>query len=497
MKTKQNRIISFLLAVCLCLLLVPNVNGAAQSSAASFVKEVRDKMIARQTEIPLSFTLSDAVLKSEYDNDMNKYCDVFFDELFAEVYKHDGTYKGGDYLKNHTGEYGLSLSFSKASTDPNWAVDAVLHISYHTTAAQEDDVEDEMDKVIKNLSLNGLTDYEKINAVYNYLSAISYDYENLEDDSYTLKYSAYAALINRKAVCQGFANLFYLFMQRLGIDCRIISGFGLSDKGEYEPHAWNIVRIGAWYYNCDSTWDIGAKTFRWFLKGSKYFPKHAADEAYLTEAFRAAYPIAEKDYDPNVQQEHTHAWLTVAGYAPTCTEPGRTEKIYCPECGEVMKDSTVIPASGHKPQAIPEIQPTCTLDGHHGGTECSVCFIVLTPYITDLRLGHDLVTETVTPPTYTQDGMARTYCTRCNYVITAVIPMLTEEPVVYKPGDVDNDGTVTAGDARLALRAAVGLEQYAPASAEFVACDVDHNNSITAADARSILRAAVKLETLA
>jgi hypothetical protein len=74
--------------------------------------------------------------------------------------------------------------------------------------------------------------------------------------------------------------------------------------------------------------------------------------------------------------------------------------------------------------------------------------------------------------------------------------MLTEEPAVYLPGDADNDGTVTASDARLALRCAVKLEDYAPDSPEFIACDTDHNGSITAADARSILRAAVKLETL-
>ena len=66
----------------------------------------------------------------------------------------------------------------------------------------------------------------------------------------------------------------------------------------------------------------------------------------------------------------------------------------------------------------------------------------------------------------------------------------------FVPGDVNNDGRVTAADARLALRRAVGLETYAPESREFKACDVDGNGKITAADARKILRAAVGLETL-
>lgn len=67
----------------------------------------------------------------------------------------------------------------------------------------------------------------------------------------------------------------------------------------------------------------------------------------------------------------------------------------------------------------------------------------------------------------------------------------------YKLGDVDNDGDITASDARLALRRAVDLETYPVGSREFLACDVDKDNLVTAADARVILRAAVGLVTIA
>ena len=64
----------------------------------------------------------------------------------------------------------------------------------------------------------------------------------------------------------------------------------------------------------------------------------------------------------------------------------------------------------------------------------------------------------------------------------------------YLLGDVDADGSITAADARLALRAAVGLENYAKTSSQFLAADVDFDKQLTAGDARSILRAAVGLE---
>ena len=63
-------------------------------------------------------------------------------------------------------------------------------------------------------------------------------------------------------------------------------------------------------------------------------------------------------------------------------------------------------------------------------------------------------------------------------------------------GDVDGDGEVTPDDARQTLRAAVGLDNYAPGTRQFTAADVDRNGAVEPADARLILRAAVKLEAL-
>ena len=63
-------------------------------------------------------------------------------------------------------------------------------------------------------------------------------------------------------------------------------------------------------------------------------------------------------------------------------------------------------------------------------------------------------------------------------------------------GDVDGDGRVTSADARLALRAAIELEDYAPGTLQFLYADYDGNGDITSADARMILRTAVALEEL-
>ena len=63
-------------------------------------------------------------------------------------------------------------------------------------------------------------------------------------------------------------------------------------------------------------------------------------------------------------------------------------------------------------------------------------------------------------------------------------------------GDINGDGQRDPSDARLALRASVRLENYAPGSPEFVAADANGNGEIEPSDARTILRASVKLDPL-
>ena len=60
-------------------------------------------------------------------------------------------------------------------------------------------------------------------------------------------------------------------------------------------------------------------------------------------------------------------------------------------------------------------------------------------------------------------------------------------------GDADGDGIITASDARLALRAAVRLDEYSYNDPVLVACDWDCNGNVTPADARMILRYSVGL----
>ena len=96
-------------------------------------------------------------------------------------------------------------------------------------------------------------------------------------------------------------------------------------------------------------------------------------------------------------------------------------------------------------------------------------------------------------------------CKKRLSLLLALLVLLSAAPLTagygaaavnYRIGDVDGDGVLSAGDARLALRASVLLERYKKGSAQFLAADADQNGAIESADARLILRASVKLEQL-
>ncbi len=71
-----------------------------------------------------------------------------------------------------------------------------------------------------------------------------------------------------------------------------------------------------------------------------------------------------------------------------------------------------------------------------------------------------------------------------------------EKPLgkTYFAGDADIDNSVTSADARLVLRASVGLETLSDVQKKIA--DIDKDNTVTSSDARMILRASVNLEEL-
>ena len=172
--------------------------------------------------------------------------------LFASALEHTGEPTEGDYI--HWVYEKMSAGSNGYKVSGDYYLTVTFTMTYYTTAAQEQAVTDRLATVMPSFGFTAETDdYTKVKTIYDYIcDNVTYDNTNLEDNSYKLKYTAYAALINGTSVCQGYAVLLYRMLLMAGVDNRVITG--ISNK---QNHAWNIVQLGEYYYDADSTWDAG------------------------------------------------------------------------------------------------------------------------------------------------------------------------------------------------------------------------------------------------
>lgn len=146
--------------------------------------------------------------------------------------------------------------------------------------------------------------YNDIKMVHDYIV------KNTEYDTTISKpniYNIYGTLINKEAVCEGYARTFKYMMDGLGIPCTLVIGKGTNSEGKTENHAWNYVKIGDKWYAIDTTWDDPISTTGWvsesskykyFLKGSKDFLKDHNPSGQFSEGGKTfSYPdLSNEDF---------------------------------------------------------------------------------------------------------------------------------------------------------------------------------------------------------
>ena len=209
--------------------------------------------------------------------------------ILEAAFAHTGEPDEGDYLRWVFGGYQGGYNYFEDGDGIHYEFS--LTITYYTDLAQEEEMNGAVDLLLTALDLEDKSEYQKISAIYDYITAnVSYDKADLNDESYLLKYTAYAALINKTAVCQGYAGLFYRLALEAGVDARMITGWGGGGN-----HAWNIACIEGTYYCLDATWDAGCAEYAFFLKGTGNFPDHTPYSDFLPD-----YGVSEDDFVPPV-----------------------------------------------------------------------------------------------------------------------------------------------------------------------------------------------------
>ena len=274
------------------------------------VSYLRKQMVSRETEITLNFPAS--WFDSHKDG---VYWDLLYDAIKCD--------------ESSTGQEGDALLYGYAGCNVSYSTAGYIKytMSYHSNAEQEAKLTEAVAMAMTELQLNGLSEAKKITKIHDYIcNHVDYEYNSKEEQIYT----AYGALCTGKAVCQGYAVLFYRLCKEAGLSVRIISGTGNGGA-----HGWNIVRIGSKYYNVDCTWDgQDADTYNeYLLKSEADFRDHTreswkvADSHYLdytSAEFNTQYPMTEKSWDES--DDSSDSVETTYAHSEEATSGGVTLK---------------------------------------------------------------------------------------------------------------------------------------------------------------------------
>lgn len=162
------------------------------------------------------------------------------------------------------------------------------------------EIKETRDNIVKRL--NGI-DYNKIMHAHDWIiNNLQYE-QNITNNNV---YNLYGALIEKSAVCEGYAEALKYILDEVNIPCVLVSGTATNSEGKTERHEWNYVQLYGKWYAIDSTWDdpvikgtgyvSDSIKHRYFLVGSNEMNKNHFPNGQMTESGQKfAYPTIETE----------------------------------------------------------------------------------------------------------------------------------------------------------------------------------------------------------
>ena len=157
--------------------------------------------------------------------------------------------------RDHTEQFWLGTGYSTLSPEGDTSFVNAMQPEYIMTGAALADAKTAFEEAVRSI-LNRLTpdmsQYQMEKAIHDMIATRT-DYVTGAPNAH----NAYGALVEGKAVCEGYAESLQYLLQRVGIQSIEVFGYGITnpEAGTGENHAWNIVRLDGHYYLTDLTWD--------------------------------------------------------------------------------------------------------------------------------------------------------------------------------------------------------------------------------------------------
>lgn len=131
-------------------------------------------------------------------------------------------------------------------------------------------------EVVESIAMNtlNLSDEQKEIKAYEYIVKNTlYDADALHAST------AYGALIQKKAKCDGISLAMKMIMDKMGVSCVVVPGI---EDGETIGHAWNIIKINGNYYDLDITTDVGMEN----QDGIMLYPAYNVSSTWIRSIYK-------------------------------------------------------------------------------------------------------------------------------------------------------------------------------------------------------------------
>lgn len=126
-------------------------------------------------------------------------------------------------------------------------------------SAYDREVYDAAQAILGDVLTDGMTDLEKETAIFHWLvNNVDYDWrhQDIMTEAPRSSYEPHGGLVDRTAVCLGYATSFQLLMDLAGVECITVVGAAFHSE---EDHGWNMVRLNGNWYCVDATWDANMR----------------------------------------------------------------------------------------------------------------------------------------------------------------------------------------------------------------------------------------------
>ncbi len=168
----------------------------------------------------------------------------------------------------------------------------------------------ELNQRVEGIDIPGETRQQKLDVMHRYLcELIEYD------ATAAYAHEPYGALIEGRAVCEGYARSLKWLCDREGIPCVLVIGDAIDTNGNTGGHMWNYVQMenGAWYA-IDATWDdqievldeyflVGSETKDSYFGGMTFAQSHIPSGDFSGSGYKIFEypPLNAEAYDPDAE----------------------------------------------------------------------------------------------------------------------------------------------------------------------------------------------------